>query len=203
MLIAVDKKLQNTTIAFKACLNYLLIEIETSNLYMRSYEDSDFANCASLYGNEKLTRYFDHGKPLGVKEVEALVNQRGKYFSRNKQPFGIFSAFRKDTMEFIGQFDLLPMDRPGVAEIGCILHREHQNQGFSLEGLNAILHDYIPKVNSTTLFYQCEAIPISTVIATFHPKNLASRRLAEYFGFKFMKILPRFGNQRIWYQISV
>ena len=60
-------------ISFSSESNVLLIEIETEELYIRSYRNNDFEDCVALYGDEKLSKYFDHGQPRSRLEVEDLI----------------------------------------------------------------------------------------------------------------------------------
>ncbi len=101
-------------ISFQLDGNELFVEMETDNLYVRSYKDEDFENCVLLYGDEGITKFFDHGKPRSRKEVEDYVAQRGRRYFNRGEPFGLFSIFDKQDMSFMGQVDLLPTGEPGV-----------------------------------------------------------------------------------------
>lgn len=179
----------------------LFIEIETKSLYIRSYRHEDFENCVELYGDAKITRYFDHGKPRSREEVEDLIDQKGlKYFMQG-QPFGLFSIFEKKENAFIGQLDFLPSDRPGVVEIGCILHRKYHNQGFPKELIRVFIMVLTDEINSTGLGIGKNSI--ETIIATVHPKNLPSQRTLEQFGMTFDRCEDRFGAPRLWYSYNI
>lgn len=188
-------------ISFRFTSNYLQVEVETQRLFIRSYENSDFENCVLLYGNEVITKYFDHGKPRTRFEVKSLIIEKAEQYFTKGKPFGLFSIFRKENMDFMGQIDFLPSDKLGVAEIGFILHEQYHNQGFCSEAVKAIVFDYIEVINNRG--FECDDLPISKVIATVHPKNQSSRRVLQNFGMTFDKIQERFGHPRLWYSIPI
>ena len=179
----------------------LTVEIETERLYIHSYKDSDFENCLCLYGDESITKYFDHGKARSETEINELVHEKGKKYFSKGEPFGLFSIFSKKSNTFIGQIDLLPTDAPCIAEIGFILHQEYQNQGFCTEAVKAILFDYVEEINFRGP--KCWGVPINKVIATVHPSNLSSKRVLQKIGMSFDKIQERFEKPRLWYSIPI
>lgn len=177
------------------------VEIETPRLLIRSYQANDFENCLALYGNPKVTKFFDHGKPRSKEEVRDLVREKGvKYFKKQK-PFGLFSIFLKNSMTFIGQIDLLPSEKPGVVEIGFILFTKYQNKGFGSEAVKAFLTDYINELNAKG--YTCRGSVIKEVMATVHPSNIPSKKLMEKMGMQFKKFQDRFGAPRLWYSYKL
>lgn len=171
------------------------VEIETPRLLIRSYHVQDFEECVALYGNTKITKFFDHGKPRSRNEVKKLIREKTGYFKKG-QPFGLFSIFLKNSMTFIGQIDLIPV-KPGVVEIGFILLAKYQNKGFGSEIVNAFLLDYVNELNVQG--YSYGGSPIKEVIATVHPLNLPSKKLMEKMGMHFKKFQNRFDAPRLWY----
>ena len=195
-----DNIIGKPLVYFNLSFGRLNVEIETKRLLICSYKDDDFESCFRLYSNKTLTKYFDNGKPRTEIEVKKLICEKAdKYFSFGK-PFGLFSIFHKKTMDFIGQIDLLPTDEPGIAEIGFILHEQYQNQGFCTEAVNAVVFDYIGKINEC---FECNELPISKIIATAHPQNLSSRKVLEKIGMTLDKVKERFGNPRLWYSLPL
>lgn len=186
-------------VSFYFLFDSLNVEIETERLFIHSYRENDFENCLTLYGDEGLTKYFDHGKARKKYEIEELVLKKGsKYFIEGK-PFGLFSIFCKKGMAFIGQIDLLPAEEAGSAEIGFILHEQYQNQGFCTEAVEAFLFEYMEELNFRGP--RCVELPINKVIATVHPLNQPSKRILQKVGMTFDKIQERFGNPRLWYSM--
>lgn len=175
----------------------LKIEIETERLCICSYKEDDFENFVKLYSDEKLTKYFDHGKPRSRLEVKKLTDENGSKFFKNGEPFGLFSIFQKKDMAFIGQIDLIPFNEPGVVEIGCIFDRKYHNQGFCPEAVRAFVFAYVNELNNKG--FKFNGVPINRVIATVHPANLPSKRVLQNIGMTFEKSEERFGHPRLWF----
>jgi RimJ/RimL family protein N-acetyltransferase len=191
---------QRPLISFYHEFHVLRVEIETERLYIRSYKDDDFENSAILYSYETLTKYFDHGKPKSRLEVENLINDKGsKYFDRG-EPFGLFSIFQKKSMAFIGQIDLIPLDEPGVVEIGCIFDTRYHNQGFCPEAVRAFIFAYVEALHSNG--FKSNGLPVNKIIATVHPANHASKRIIQNIGMTFDKSEERFGHPRLWFSYT-
>jgi RimJ/RimL family protein N-acetyltransferase len=174
----------------------LKVKIETENLYIYSYSEKDFEECVRLYGDEIVTKYFDHGKPRSRVEVENYIAEKGNKHFNKGEPFGLFSIFDKHTGVFIGQVDLLPMGEPGVVEIGCILHECYHSMGIGTEAVRAMVLDYVEILNVDFKFNEH---PIVKVIGTVHPDNILSRKLIKSLGMIFEKSQRRFDNPRLWY----
>lgn len=184
-------------ISFHLENDVLQVRIETERLYILSYEDSDFENYLSLYSNETITKYFDHGKTRSRNEVEELIKKKGKKYFINKKPFGFFSIFNKKDMAFMGEIDLLPY-RKGTVEIGFILDTQFHNQGFCSEAVKAFIRYYVEELNHNDKF---EISTINHVMATVHPENQPSRKILEKTGMSLDRIHDRFGHPRLWYSM--
>lgn len=180
----------------------LEIEIETSRLYIRSYQHADFENCVVLYGDQRITKYFDHGKPRSLSEVEEYIEKRGRKYFEKMEPFGLFSIFDKKDMAFVGQVDLLPFDEEeGVLEIGCILHMNYHKQKIGTESVRLLIFNYVNELIARG--FSVGRAPIRKVIGTVHPENLGSKKIIENAGMTFDKFGTRFGHPRLWYSIPV
>lgn len=181
-------------ITFRSESGALHVEIETERLRIRSYQDSDFKECVTLYGDASITKYFDSGMPRTEEEVRELIRERASYFPQGK-PFGLFSVFHKKSGNFLGQVDFFPSE--GAMEIGFILHERYQNQGFCTETMRAILVQYLEALRQEFAF------PIRKVVATAHPFNYSSQKVLQKLGMRFEKEEERFGHPRLWYQMEV
>lgn len=188
-----------------ACIKFypkkrgLHVEIETKQLFMRSYDEEDFEKAVKLYGDEALTRFFDHGRPRSREDTEELMRDKMKYFSKF-EPFGLFSIFSKEEAVLVGQVDLLPVGEPGVVEVGCIFDRQYHHRGFAREAIRALIFDYVKALREGG--FKCNGSFIYKVIATSHPKNHASKRLIENLGMIFDKSEERFGHPRLWFSLE-
>lgn len=192
-----EKQTHTKQITFSMEKESLYIEIETENLYIRSYNNNDFDLCFQLYSDPKITKYFDFGVPRTKSEIINLT-EKGRSFFENKQPFGLFSIFLKNTKSFIGQVDLFPTDRVDTVEIGCILFKEFQGKGYGTESVKAIIFDLVKKINLSGLLEN----QIKKVMGTVHPKNIASQTVVKKCGMEPYKVKTRFNNPRVWYNVE-
>lgn len=188
----------STKIQIVTAKNLLKVEIETDRLYLRSYEESDFENCVLLYGDEKLTKYFDHGKPRSREEVKVYTQKNGASRFKIDDPFGLFSVFDKASGLFAGQVDLIPQE-PGVVEFGCILFQKFHHSNLAYEALKALIFDYVSELNHRG--FKAFDQPISKLMATAHPLNIASQKLITKLGLALEKTEERFGQPRLWYHL--
>lgn len=173
------------------------IKIETERLIIQPYQSSDFENSLVLYGDPKITRYFDFGLPRSRAEVEEVVNYYGIFFKKTKY-LGLFSIFQKDGMNFIGHVDCIPTDESGILEIGFIMHKRYQRCGFAFEMLKFFIYEYIPAIK-----YKINKYEIHGIMATVHPKNKPSLKLLETIGMKFDRAIVRFDQPRLQYLLSI
>jgi RimJ/RimL family protein N-acetyltransferase len=171
------------------------VQIDTERLRIRSYRDADFESCAELYGDKAITKYFDYGGPRSQKEVELIVREKTEGFLVG-EPFGLFSIFRKEDEAFIGQLDFIPHE-PGIIEIGFILHRGYQGQGFGTEAVLAFLGDYVDELGR--IGFRENKSFVRKIIASVHPSNYESIRLLQRVGMTLDKFEERFGAPRLWY----
>lgn len=178
---------------------FLTIETETPRLYIRSYHTCDYEDCLAIYSNPELTHFFDHGEPRAKAEVDEYIASRGLYFFEKGLPFGLFSVFLKDYKTFIGQVDLVPTEDPGEVEIGWIFRKEFQNFGYCSEAVIDFLIPFAKILAKKNI--ESNGKKISSIIATAHPKNLASQRIISKSGLSFYREGLRYGGKpRNWYK---
>jgi RimJ/RimL family protein N-acetyltransferase len=179
----------------------LQIAFETNRLYVHSYKEEDFEKSLELYGDAQITKYFDYGRPFSSNEVKEWTLKCAQ-FPKEGHPFGLFSLFTKEEKDFVGHLDLLPTDTSGTLEIGFILHAKHHNKGFGTEAVKTFIDEYIPELKAQG--FQARGADISTIIATVHPENTASKRVIEKAGLIFEKFGTRFNNApRLFYSLHV
>jgi RimJ/RimL family protein N-acetyltransferase len=149
--------------------------LETERLLLRGHRLEDFANCAAMWADPRVTQYIG-GKPLSEEECWArLLRYVGHWALMG---FGYWVAAEKATGNFVGEIgfadykrDLKPFHE-GVPEIGWALNAEGQGRGLATEGVRAAVAwgDAQGSWGRT-----------ACIIA---PENLASIRVAVKCGYK-------------------
>lgn len=175
-------------------------ECHTKRLYVRQFQESDYKQSVLLYSDPVLTKFFDHGEPRNVIEIDDYLDTRAACYFEKGMPFGIFSVFLDSCRTFIGQVDMVPTDNEGEVEIGWIFLQEHQGKGYCTEAINEFL---LPLArNASKNEVRVNGSRLNRVIATAHPENVASKRIMDKVGLTFYKSELKYdGKPREWYEL--
>lgn len=188
----------------------MVVEIKTDRLIMKSYDDSELELSYTVYSDDRLTKYFDHGKPRTMQETKDLVSDIGHTHFNKGKTFGLYSIYIKDTNEFIGHADFMPYDgtyTPGIsnpdgddvgnyAEIGYIIKPGFHGKGYATEASKAF-------INLVKFSNRMHGLNLKGLMATAHPDNIPSWKVLEKMGFVLDKRESRFGSERVWYSLFV
>ena len=149
--------------------------LETERLLLRGHRLEDFANCAAMWADPRVTQYIG-GKPLSEEECWArLLRYVGHWALMG---FGYWVAEEKSTGNFVGEIGFADYKRDlkpslnGVPEIGWVLNAQGQGRGLATEGVRAVVAwgDARPSWGRT-----------ACIIA---PENLLSIRVAAKCGYR-------------------
>ena len=187
---------------FSCCLTKSIqIEIETQRLIIRNYRMQDLPESFKVYGDPDVTKYFDSGSPKSEAEVLELIQGKAvNYFLKGK-PWGLYSIISKETKSFLGHLDLFPCDFDNESlEIGYILSKTAQGQGFGSEAARGFVENFLQKFRNSNLFSEMGLY--RTVIATVHPENISSKKILEKLGMQKKQTLNRFNSYRDVYSLS-
>jgi len=179
----------------------IAVSIDTPRASIHSYQGDDFEDYVALLSDPRIVLFYDEGVPKERSQIQEALRIAEKTGFSSGRPFGFFSLFEKESGQFMGLLDFLATDCEGVFEIGIALLRKFQGRRFVNEILNSFLGNYIEFINQNS--EQFDWPSVKTIIATSHPRNLASKRLIEEFGFKYQTSQPRFGNPRLWYALAI
>ncbi|MCH9634054.1 MAG: hypothetical protein S4CHLAM7_07920 [Chlamydiae bacterium] len=195
-------KSEKLDIIFSNNENSLFIKAHTERLVVKSYQDIDFENAVSLYGNPELTKFFDHGEPRTLVEIQNYLSCRGTYYFKHGRPFGIFALFLKGKHDCIGHIDIVPTEQRGEVEIGWIMHKEYQGKGYCSEAVLQFLMPFIDILKNRNIMVN--GGPVNKVMATAHPENLSSNKVITKAGLKLYKQENRYKeNPRNWYRLKL
>lgn len=146
--------------------------LETSRLYLRTFQRSDVATLMQVFGDEEVMRFGP-----GVQTEEWVVDWlRNSFENYETRGYGPWSAIEKATGASIGYCGLFYFPdingRPEV-EIGYRLARQFWAHGYATEAVAAV-RDYAFAV-----------LGLSRLIAIIDPSNVASIRVAEKAGMRY------------------
>ncbi len=146
-------------------------QISTERLHLRLAELSDGPEIFYLRSNENLMRYLDRAPLKDLLEAEQLIS-RIREDAKNNQGLNWVINLKPET-QVIGTIGFWKFDFPNFrAEIGYMLHPEHQGKGLMSEAMKSVLE------------YGFHTIGLHSVEANVNPENEASIRLLERHGFR-------------------
>ncbi|WP_236594672.1 GNAT family N-acetyltransferase [Saccharothrix sp. 6-C] len=140
--------------------------METERLVLREFVESDVDAVVRLLGEPRVMRYVEDGKPVPRADVERVVLPR-------LLGGGWWAAHLKESGDFIGWFELSPVDR-GVAELGYRLHPDHWGRGYATEGAAALVE-------------HGRAAGLTRIVAYAMTVNTGSRRVLEKVGLRHVR----------------
>ncbi len=150
-----------------------MIILETKRMLLRQMEMSDVDNLQGIFADPEAMRYYP--KTKSIAETEEWI--RTNMLSYRVFGFGLWIAILKESGAFAGQCGLVMQrvdDRPEV-EVGYLFLRKYWGQGLATEAARASRDYGINQLGYTRL------------ISLIHPRNIASKRVAEKIGMAFEK----------------
>lgn len=146
------------------------IILETQRLVIREITPEDVPRLYELYEDESITRYME---PLFQEQEQEIAYTRE--YIRNIYGFygyGMWLITLKDSGEVIGRAGLEYKEGFEGLELGFMLGKEYQHQGYAYEACKAILE------------YGCSQLEQHSYRAVVHKDNTASQHLCERLGFQ-------------------
>lgn len=143
-------------------------ELRTPRLSLRPLAITHIQALTEIYADPEVARYIG-GDRLTPEAIEYQVNGFAEEWI--DRGYGQSAVFHRDTGDFLGRIGLHYWPNWDEIELGYILGKSAQGQGFATEGSQAWIE--WAKAN--------ENIPY--IIANIHPDNLASIHRAKKLGF--------------------
>jgi len=145
--------------------------LTTERLRLRALRPSDAPAIFTIFSDAAVTQYWGHGQMQAMEEAETFIaDTQAGFRTRELLEWGIT---RTGVDEVIGTAAFAGWDREHRrAEIGFALRRDRWGQGLMTEVLPALLR------------FGFEVLGLHRIEADVDPRNAASIRLLERFGFK-------------------
>ena len=167
-----------------------MTELETARLLLRSWREADLASYARICADPEVMRYLS-----GTMTRDQATQQMERWMRHwEEHGFGVWAAEEKASRAFIGFIGLLYHEEwpegEHKTEVGWRLDHSFWGRGLATEGAIASLQQGF------------EELRLERVISIIHPKNVASRRVAEKAGLTLCGE-PRFkGFDVMWYAVE-
>ncbi len=170
--------------------------IETERLILRDVRDCDLEGMFELDSNLEVHKYLGN-KPIKSKDKAQFYidSIKSQYIDRG---IGRFSAIEKSTGNFIGWSGLkfntgdkeTLGDKRDFYDIGYRFIPRYWNKGYARESAIAILH------------YGFKNLNIQTIVGASETENIASNKVLQKIGLKFIEVFPYDDVMINWYALK-
>jgi RimJ/RimL family protein N-acetyltransferase len=156
----------------------LEIFLETDRLLLRRFTEDDVENLVELDGDPEVMRFINGGRPTPRGEIESDVLPAFLDYYERFAGYGFWAAIEKSTGQFVGWFHFRPAKDapPGEVELGYRFRKAAWGQGYAAEGSRALIEKGFTDFG------------VQRVVASTMVVNVASRRVMEKAGLRFVRI---------------
>jgi RimJ/RimL family protein N-acetyltransferase len=154
------------------------IFLETERLVLRQFTEDDVDNLVELDSDPEVMRFITGGRPTPHQEIENEVLPMFLDYYERFSGYGFWAAVEKSTERFVGWFHFRPAEsaQPDEIELGYRLRRSAWGKGYATEGSCALIDKGFAEFG------------VRRVVASTMVVNVASRRVMEKAGLKFVRI---------------
>jgi RimJ/RimL family protein N-acetyltransferase len=155
------------------------MKLETERLELRSATPADAPNLLALFSSPEILRYLPPIPPITLEQVNQAIARRMKMEA--ELGYAPFIILTKDNGQFIGSGGVVPLkDTPDV-EIAYHYLPSAWGKGYATEAATAILA------------FGFENARLKEIIGLAFPENVASWRVLEKIGMRFIGTATYFG----------
>jgi RimJ/RimL family protein N-acetyltransferase len=147
--------------------------IETPRLLLRRFTRDDLDAWAEINADADVMRYVGDGKPRSRDESQRRLNAILDHWDRHG--FGLWALVEKASGELMGFCGLQYLDNTPEIEVGYRLAKRFWGKGFATEAARASLR------------YGFETLGLDRIVAVVQPENVASCRVIEKIGLRYVK----------------
>jgi RimJ/RimL family protein N-acetyltransferase len=166
---------------------------ETPRLILRDIELCDAKHLLEMDLDNRVTKYTGQNPISTIDEANEVVQFILNQYAENG--VGRWAVIDKETDSFLGWTGLkfhkeMENNHIHFYDLGYRFKHEHWNKGFATEASLACL-----KIGF-------EQLKLQEIIAMIHPNNLASKKVAEKCGFKFVETFQSENSVWNWLKIN-
>jgi RimJ/RimL family protein N-acetyltransferase len=165
-----------------------LATIETARLYLRPFTSDDLDMFAAIRSDPEVMRFIGNGKPQSRDQTSARLKAIIEH--RNRHGFGLWAATDKLSRDLIGFCGLQHLDNTEEIEVGYCLAAHCWGRGLASEAARASLR------------YGFEELSSERIVAVVQPENLASCRVLEKVGLKYVRNARFYDTEVKYYDIA-
>ncbi len=147
--------------------------IHTAHLSLIPLKPEDAETLAQIYQTEGVLRYFPNPIPPSLENVRRNINNQQAHWE--KFGYGNWGILTDGQTEIGGWAGLQYLPELGEIEVGFLLNQPFWGKGYATEAAFASLH------------FGFEQLKMEHIIALVHPENIASRKVIEKCGMRYME----------------
>jgi len=162
--------------------------IRTPHLVLRPLNEADAGVLHRIYQTEGVLRYFPNPVTPTLEKVQRFVTVQQAHWE--KHGYGNWGILAEGQAELIGWAGLQYLPELDETEVGFLLDRPFWGKGYASEAALASLR------------FGFENFKLDHIIALVHPENLASRRVIQKCGLKYVETLSLWGMEVMRHRIE-
>ena len=163
------------------------IFLETDRLLLRRFTEDDVENLVELDSDPEVMHFITGGRTTPRREIETEILPAYLEYYESFAGYGFWAAVERSTGQFVGWFHFRPEKAapPGEVELGYRLHKAAWGKGYAAEGSRALIEKGFTDFG------------VQRVVASTMVVNVASRRVMEKAGLKFVRIFHQDWPEKI------
>lgn len=162
--------------------------LTTPRLILRPFTEADVTPLHRLWSEEGVLRYFPNPTPPSWERVQRMVSAALDHWAAHG--LGWWALVSASSGQLMGRSGLWYLPETDEVELDFLLGKQFWGQGFATEAGRA------------DLYYGFEKLKLERIIGLVHPENLASQRVLEKLGLKFIEQRQYFGMDCYRYLIE-
>lgn len=152
----------------------------TERLIIRDYKLDDAPSAFDMYRRPEV---HEHLLRQPAPSLEFMADRISEHIAEwSARQYGFWAVEEKGTGRFVGSCILKPLPADDRFEVGWHVHPELQGRGYATE------------FGSGAIKYAFGKLDLDAVYAILRPENMASKRVAEKLGMRFLEITGRYHN---------
>jgi len=163
-------------------------EVRTDRLVLRRFNLGDLDAYAGIMGDYEVGRWFPNGvgytREQAKKSLDIILDHWAKH------GFGIWAVTDKHTGVLLGRCGLNFIAETLEVEVDFVIARNYWRHGYATEAAHA------------ALAYGFNILKLNRIIALAKPDNIASRRVIEKIGMRYIKNAEYWGITCAYYEIA-
>lgn len=150
--------------------------LETERLQLRRFTPADGEHLCRLDNDPEVMRYINGGTPTPRQAIDERILPLFLRYDDATPGFGFWAAIEQVTGDFVGWFVFRPTgDEPEEVALGYRFRRATWGKGYATEGASALIDRGFAEWG------------VARVVATAYEENIASRRVMEKLGMRFIR----------------